>query len=352
MPNVTFLDTPGRLYDLYFLFILNFNKDIYLSDNTNIKRNQEEVSYYKALLESFPSISEDLRLFFQFDTSGNSLITRFYFDKKIPELVCGNYTLSSVRQELTNIPQVTENILLHYLPDLREEDRTACHNSIVHVNKAIKNSSHTAEIKAALYDFFTDPDSILRRLSDELLEKSFLLEQDCNRNHRLYHDLRDSFDFNSIQENLSSVKNGGTNLSSFENVYVFFCTYAKSIICTRYTEGAAVLILGSNYINILADLQNGKIYPDLKAFGQAISDTNRVSILDLIDKRGKISAKDVEQELELSAPNAYYHLSLMIKSGLLSATNVGKSVFYSINGEYIRSLKRRLDCYLDKKERM
>ena len=352
MPNVTFLDNPGRLYDLYFLFILNFNKDIYLSDNASVKLTPEEVAYYTNLIESFPPISDDLRIFFEIDTSGNSLMTRFYFDRKIPELIRDEYNLSNVRQELLDVPQVTENILLHYLPNLSEKERASCHNSIIYVNKGIKASSHTAEIKAALYDYFIDPDAALHKLSDELLEKSFLLEQDCNRNHRLYRVLRDDFDFDTIKENLSSVKNRGPDLTFFEDIYVFFCTYAKSIICTRFTEDTAVLLLGSDYATILADLRNDKMYPDLKTFGQAISDTNRVSILDLIDKRGKISAKDVEQELELSAPNAYYHLSLMIKSGLLSATNVGKSVFYSINGEYIRSLKRRLDCYLDKKERI
>ncbi len=349
MPNVTFLDTPGRLYDLYFLFILNFNKDIYLSDNTNIKRNREEVSYYKALLESFPSISKDLRLFFQFDDSEQCFITRFYFCRKIQELAHGTYDLAVVRQELANTPQVVENMLLHYFPNLDADQRANCHTSIAHVNRVIKASSHPAEIKSALYDFFIDPAAILRQLSDELLEKSFLQKLDCDRNFNTYQDLRNSFDFPSVVERLNHAKNGEPNLSFFDNAYVSFCSYSKSLICTRFSEETALLLLGSNYEAILNDLQNGSMYPDLKTFGQAVSDANRVAILDLIDRRGKISAKDVEQELELSAPNAYYHLSLMIKSGLLSATNVGKSVFYSINSEYIRSLKRRLDCYLDKK---
>ena len=138
---------------------------------------------------------------------------------------------------------------------------------------------------------------------------------------------------------LAHNKRGDIDFSNYTEIYVSFCTYRKELIYYSSIEDHTLfLMLGSKYEAIISSLQDQEMYPDLKAFGQAISDANRVAILDLIYKNGKVTAKEVEQDRGLSAPNTYYHLSLMVKAGVLNSSNVGKTVYYSINGLYFRNL--------------
>ena len=59
----------------------------------------------------------------------------------------------------------------------------------------------------------------------------------------------------------------------------------------------------------------------------------------------EITIKDLEQEFGFTGTNAYYHLSLMIKAGLLKTRNRGRVVLYSINKDYFKSLCDLLGKY-------
>jgi len=339
MPNITFVDTPGKLYDLFFLFLLNFNKEQYLSDHPAQRISPEETAHYTQFLESYPPINDDLHIFFHADDSGTSFITRFYFDKCKLSMLRDAFDLAVVRKQLSDVNQVKENLLLHYFPTLTEAEKVACKNSVSDVNLVIKSSNLPGDLKASLYNFFIDPNGVLQTLRDELLEKSFIQELEYNRNLNTYQTLRKNFDFAPIENMLSHSKRGNADFANLSEVYVSFCTHCKDLIhyCS-VEDNALFLMLGSKYENIISSLQDQEMYPDLKAFGQAISDANRVAILDLIYKNGKVTAKEVEQDRGISAPNTYYHLSLMVKAGVLNSSNVGKTVYYTINGLYFRNL--------------
>ena len=339
MPNITFADIPGKLYDLFFLFLLNFNREQYLSDHPAQRIRPEETAHYTQLLESYPPINEDLHVFFRLDDTGRSFFTHFYFEKCRSLMLCNAYDLAVVRKELSDVNQVKENMLLHYFPSLTEEEKAACKSSVADVNLVIKSSNLPEHLKVSLYNFFIDPNGVLQCLRDELLGKSFIQELEYSRNLNLYQSLRKNFDFALIENMLAHNKRGDIDFSNYTEIYVSFCTYRKELIYYSSIEDHTLfLMLGSKYEAIISSLQDQEMYPDLKAFGQAISDANRVAILDLIYKNGKVTAKEVEQDRGLSAPNTYYHLSLMVKAGVLNSSNVGKTVYYSINGLYFRNL--------------
>ena len=338
MANITFLDAPGRMYDLFFLFILNFNKDLCLLDTPTRHKAPDEVAYYTQLLESYPPISEKLRVFFQVNDAGKCFMTRFYFDNYKSSMLRGEYDLAFVRKELSNLDQVKDNVLTHYFPSLNDEEKAACKSSVSSINQIINTSDISSDLKVSLYNFFIDADNVLLTLRDELLQKSFIQELECSRNYSMYQSLRERFDFSLVEKALSHSKVGEVDFPICSRVHVTFCTYVKGIVHYCLVENELFVMLGSNYTDVLSSLQNGEMYPDLKNFGQAISDSNRVAILELIYKRGEVTAKEVEQEMNLPAPNAYYHLSLMIKAGVLSSSNVGKTVYYSINSLYFKTL--------------
>ena len=86
--------------------------------------------------------------------------------------------------------------------------------------------------------------------------------------------------------------------------------------------------------------------PDLDTFGNAIAEKNRVDILDLMMSSGEITIKNLEQVLNLTGTNAYYHLNLMIKANIVKARNKGRTVYYSINKEYFTSVLKFLNRYI------
>ena len=68
MKKIEFLKTPGYVYDLFFLFVLHFNKKEVFKQCMSPQCEE----YYRNLLSDFPVISEELRLFFYLN-EGNTV---------------------------------------------------------------------------------------------------------------------------------------------------------------------------------------------------------------------------------------------------------------------------------------
>ena len=104
-----------------------------------------------------------------------------------------------------------------------------------------------------------------------------------------------------------------------------------------------MLILGKDYSNRFpADHSL-----DLTLFGYVFAEENRIKILDMMKNNGEIGIKDVEQQLRLSGTNAYYHLSLMIKSGVVKTRHQGRTVFYSIHKQHFKKICTALVKYCE-----
>lgn len=350
MAHIQFSNTPGQLHDLFFLFILHFNQEDFRTDTPLMYTTSEERAYYAQLLEKLPPIPEELRIFFHAGESGKCFMSHMYFDKKIDAILRDEYDLSAVRNELFDTQRVIDNVLMHYFPSLSDSERDACKNSLSTLSQTIKSCDHPSEIKAALYDFFINPEITLRKLSDELLSKSFTQELDYNRNYNLHNRLRETFDFDTVAQLLKEIKICSVDTTNCEIVHVSFCLYAQSMVYSNLRGNSLFLMLGSEYNKVLSSLKVDTLQVDLKAFCQSLSDTNRYSILELVDRHGEIIAKDVEAELGLSAPNTYYHLSCMLKSGVLKVRSQGKLVYYSVNSSLFQDLAKKLLIYAKRRE--
>ena len=350
MAHIHFSNTPGQLHDLFFLFTLHFNPENFQADIPLRHTTSEERAYYAQLLEKLPPIPEDLRIFFHTGESGKCFMSHMYFDEKIDVILRDEYDLSAVRNELFDTQRVIENVLMHYFPSLSDSERNACRNSLSTLSQTIKNSDHSGEIKAALYDFFINPEITLRKLSDELLSKSFIQELDYNRNYNLHNRLRETFDFDTVAQLLKEIKICSVDATNYQFVYVSFCLYAQSVIHCNLMDNKLFLLLGSEYKKVLSSLKVDTLQVDLKSFCQSLSDANRYSILELVDRHGEIIAKDVEAALGLSAPNTYYHLSCMRKAGVLKTRSEGKSVLYSINTTLFQDLSKKILLFSKRRE--
>lgn len=347
MKILKFIKEPGYLSDLFFIFSLYFNKQYVLTNFINYNKSSEDTEYFNKLINNYLPIPDDLLLFFYFTEDKKNLITQFYYEP-YKDLFFDKYSLSTVHDALSDYNQVIDNVLKFYFRNESEDELKKCKDSITEIDKLIKKSKYNGELKSALYSFFISPEPVIQKLLLELMSKEFILAKQYEENRALISQLQDSFDFLNIAERLESGKNTAINLNNFENIYVSFCLNNKNCIKTHFYENAAVLLLGADYKDAIQYLIMQNRLPELDMFGNAISESNRVDILDLMLKKEEITIKDIEQDLGFTGTNAYYHLSLMIKAGMVRTRNHGRTILYSINKNYFHMLCGMLSKYYEK----
>lgn len=277
-------------------------------------------------------------------------MTRYYFEPYESFFPTGGYDLSIVQEELANYDKVTENLIRFYFKEVDEKTIAECKTSISKANQMIRESDYNGDIKSALYSFFIDPESILRKLSYELMEKNFCLSQKYDANFKQLRKIQEEFDPQVILPGLKQMDGISISIDCFDNILVSFCLYGKNCVKTYYYVNATVLLLGSDYLDCMEYLAVKNRLPNLETFGNAISEPNRVNIWNLILEKEEITIKDLEREFGFTGTNAYYHLSLMIKAGMLKTRNRGRMVLYSINKDYFRVLCDTLGTYYKEKE--
>lgn len=338
MNNIKFIRQPGFVFDLFFLFTLNFNKEYCLTNFINYSKSSEDTGYYNSVLNDFPPISDELLLFFHLTEDKKNFMTKFFFEPYKEQFAYESYHISVVQEVLSDHECVLENLISFYFKDIDDNTLLECKTSISAINKLIKESNYNGDIKSALYSFFIEPSPIIRRLSYELMEKEFALTQRYDNYSKRISDLKENFDFELLCDGLKSGQQQKVDLTCFENIYISFCMLNKNCIKSLFCENVAIVILGFDYIEQIDYLFIQNKLPELDVFGNAVSETNRIHILDLILEREEITIKDLEQEFGFTGTNAYYHLSLMIKAGMLKTRNRGRTVLYSINKNYFQVL--------------
>jgi len=219
------------------------------------------------------------------------------------------------------------------------------------VGKLIKDSHYNVEIKSSLYSFFIEPIPVIQKLSYELIAKDFLLSHHYERNCRKIAELQHFIDIKVLSNNLQQRKIQKDNIDTFDDIYISFCIFDKNLIKSHFYDCKAVLLLGTDYFEYLNYKINENKLPELDIFGNAISEKNRLDILNLINQKDEITIRDIEHELGFTGTNSYYHLSLMIKANIINTRNQGRTVFYSINKHYFDIVCDILGNYSSKKGR-
>ena len=89
----------------------------------------------------------------------------------------------------------------------------------------------------------------------------------------------------------------------------------------------------------------------MNEFGTAVSEENRAAILQFLHENGESTNKEVEQALHLAGTNAYYHINLMIRAGLIKTRNSGRKSMYCINHQYFTALIEVLKSYAEESKK-
>ena len=194
MSQIQFIKEPGYIYDLFFIFSLNFNKEHYLTNYINYDKSSENTANLKQILVDFAPIPDELLPFFYMKDNNKNFMSEFYYEPYESEFTT-TYNLTTVQTALTNYGQVIENLIKYYFTDISDKSLEECKNSVVAIGKLIKNSNYNSDLKSNLYSFFLDPIPVIQKLSYEFISKDFLLSQMFEKNYKLISELQQQFDF-------------------------------------------------------------------------------------------------------------------------------------------------------------
>ena len=313
----------------------------------NLRAKEEDKAFYDQILNEFEPISDDLYVFFHATQNKRCFMTYSYFHS-YREHFKDDFNLSFLQKKLSDYQEVIRRVLDYYFFELTPEEQSDCLQSNVKLFRVIKSSKYLDTEKSRLYEFFMDPIPYIQKLQYELLAKEVQLatyyEKRYDRIIKEFGDLTLDFLIEQLKiwRDFSFIKNEGFQL------YVSFSLINHMCINFASTVDGGVGLLGIDYRKTVEEAASRKNDVSLDDFGAAVSEKNRVKMLDLMMEKGEITCKDLEREFNFSGSTAYHHLTILIKGGVVKTRNEGKTILYSINANQLLAVIDVLNKYINK----
>ena len=333
MKTLKFVKGPGYLYDLITMFVLYFNQEWFFSNAINKNKFIEDSEHFHQTLNMLERIPEELSVFFHLRDNYKCFFSLYYYHRRIDQILSDS-GVKPIQALLRNHDEVIRNVAEYYLnidtADLSPDDPQFFRT----VGKLIRDSEYSTDIKKQLYEFFLDPIPAIQTLSTELVKKEVLLAKMYNENDGIIAKTQNNLDLEKLETRILNTKQKKINVSSFKEIIISICALQKNRIGAYTSEEKVLIILGTSYEEFSDYLHTKDRLPELTQFGIALSEENRIQILEFIHKKGEASVQEIRNDLKMSHTNAYYHITLLLKSNLLTFKNRGRTLYYSIDHQY------------------
>lgn len=347
MAQCKFLKSPGYIYDLFYIFSLHFNKEEHLSSDVNKSSIENDTDFQNQIIQDFSPVSDEIELFFHRRKDGRIFMTRYYFEPYQAQFAT-DYSFQFLMQELINHDRLVENLIEFYFPNMSHDNILRVKSSIVQISSQIDTSEYDELIKRKLYSFLINPEPVIQKLTYELMAKELLLSQYYEKNYRLIVGVQNDFDFDKFAKEVKGFRNIDFLNEEKNEMYFSICLLNKNCVNFFLNSQKVVILLGYDYQESIKDFFSQKYYPNLKEFGDVITEQNRIDILNLLVERKEVTIKDLERLLNFSGSTAYYHLTMMTRCNMVKTRNRGRVVLYSLNDQYFESIIEVLSKYSKK----
>ena len=91
------------------------------------------------------------------------------------------------------------------------------------------------------------------------------------------------------------------------------------------------------------------IYNDNAELFKALSDTNRLMIIDMLSC-GELCACEILVKFNFTQPTLSHHMKTLCNCGLVKGRKVGKWIFYSLDKQLVQNFKEFLNVITSDKE--
>ncbi len=348
MNKIQLLKEPGYIYDLNFIFCLKFNFNLYMNDLPNDNKKEENVKYFKEILNRFDDIPNDLYVFFHALDSGRAFLPTFYFTPYKDQFAT-TYNFKYLQKELSDHDRLIRNLIRFYFYDFDNETIEECATSLNKICSYIKSSAYSDEEKTKLYEFFLAPASHIQTLQYELISKNFMLSEYYKDNYEKIIEIYNKTTYELLCNQMKGVQELNFLDASEQVLYTSYCLLNKFCISFYLLDDGCLSLLGYNYVERLVFVKDQSKEPDLCSLGTALCEESRVKILKILLEREEVTCKDLEKEFSFSGSTAYHHINIMTKAGLVKTRNEGKTILYSLNEKYISNVIGVFNKFLKKK---
>lgn len=343
-----FIKGPGYVYDLFYIFSLYFNQKERLDLDTNPHDLDNDTAFQNQILQDFSPFSDELELFFHLKKNSRGFLPTYYFNP-YQNRFSTDFDFNFLLQELMDHDRLIENLIEFYFPDMDREEIRKSKDSIQEMSKRIDTAEEYDElIKRKLYSFLVNPELIIQKLTYELMAKELKLSQYYEKNYEQIVDMQNSFDFDMLSQQIKEFRDIDFSKEETSQVCISTCLLHKNCVCLFLQPKDMVILLGYDYKESIQFYHLKKKLPNLKEFGDIITEQNRIDILNLLVERNEITIKELEKLLDFSGSTAYYHLTMMMRYNMVKTRNVGRTVLYSLNEQYFESIIKVLSKYLKK----
>jgi ArsR family transcriptional regulator len=85
-------------------------------------------------------------------------------------------------------------------------------------------------------------------------------------------------------------------------------------------------------------------------FLRALASAERIGILEAIERKGEISASQVEKSFYMEQSTASHHLNILKKAGIIAPRKTGRNIYYHIENQALKSFYGQFINALEEKQ--
>ena len=290
--------------------------------------NKEELAQLKMFFD-FEDLSNESQIFFKKNACDETVfekILEFGIDKY--DLNDENYVIKCVSIDPIEIINIVLKVHLNIDKKITNLEQI----NIKTINREVKKSNISADLKSSFYSFLIDPICAIELLCKDVKfiynQVSSLYNLKFTKNTLVLKKEVQEFVYNYREEIRDTV------------IYYSYSLVFKDKMFYYNFGSIVVIIMGCNYRK-----SNSCDKIDLTVIGNVLSDKNRLKILDILMQNDICNINDINNIMNINNTTLFYHLSLMLKSRIIRRENKGKTVYYSVDKQFVKSILMYLKRY-------
>lgn len=261
-------------------------------------------------------VPQNLLAFFYKKGDGGSFMAQILRESFAELMEIGN--VSVIQNKLSNVKAMINRITNFYFDQTISQFPEKKIQFICDMHQLIVKSSYPYELKNALYAFFITPSGVIA----ELMQIIFALDLQLHSAEAECYTIEPELE--KELQNIAATQKIDDNQHVWCAITVLDDTVIETVPLGR---DEVLLLVGKNYQKRFATSPDELLYN----LGCTLTDKNRIRLLNLMQEKGEVTVLDISQDLNLTGTNAYYHVSLMVKCGILKTRAEDRRVFYSID---------------------
>ncbi len=338
MNKYIYLREPGILYDMMFAMKLRFNGErAFVEPMDNSPTGSGVIQLYRQVIKQLEDVSDKLLPLF-YSTNEPQIKTgllaymRIYLDEF-------GYTTDGLidrfYESLRNTDRLKEFIYRNYISSDCPEDFDF--TSFTEIKESILSSELPNDVKLYLINFMLDGQNEIDLIITELKKAQIICEKLHQLNSDRISDLVSQFDDEKIAA-LSKLQRW--DIKQFDPIYHTYCSLHTYSAYGETRDGNYMIFLGIDGDEVIQEYTSVEI--NLYELGRILYDETRLKILEMLSEKPMYCA-EIAKKLGLKNNSTLYHLNMMEKQKLIIPSPTGKKLYYTININYIDSLKKHLD---------